>query len=280
MNNADQLHGQLVAGATFFGSELWNLHPNFLAAAAPGEATPTPPPPIDKTDGGLFSAVQLTKEVAAEVQADMTKASTCMLNLTSLGTTYCQSVAAKANNPDLLFDTATWKQVLLHYPMLGPMSFKDTGYSKSIRGVELSSAFLQQILGFAATGPVVGAFQTFIGSFGNKISAGVDKSSKPFHFASNTVFIDAQQVGNEWIVLPHLKMFFCDFTSQERKVYSSCGSATMLDVNLRYIEVDAIWNFQLYKSDPTVAAAFDKLVGASNINKISEAATFFGGTVS
>src|SRR6201747_3195676 len=81
MNSADQLHSQLVAGASFFGGELQNLHPNFLAAAsAPGDATP--PPPIDKTDGGLFSAVQLTKEVAAEVQADMTKASTCMLNLT------------------------------------------------------------------------------------------------------------------------------------------------------------------------------------------------------
>ncbi|WP_167352380.1 hypothetical protein [Paraburkholderia caribensis] len=50
-----------------------------------------------------------------------------MLNLTSLGTTYCQSRAAKANNPDLLFDTCVWKQVLVNYPLLGPCSFQNTG---------------------------------------------------------------------------------------------------------------------------------------------------------
>lgn len=273
-----QLHNQVAAAATFFGETFPEIHPNYYPGAAAAPAAP--PPPIDQNTAGLFSAVQLSRDVPANVQADLETASRCMLNLTSLGTTYCQSRAAKANNPDLLFDTSVWKQVLVNYPLLGPFSFQNTGYKKTIRGVELSSEFLQSILGFATKGPLLGAFQSFIGSFGQKISAGVDSSSKPFHFASNTVFIDAQQVGNTLMVMPHLKMYFCDFTSKDRKVYSSCASATLIDVDLQYIEVDAIWNFALYKSNATVQAAFDKLVGASAINKIEEATTFFSDKVS
>jgi hypothetical protein len=273
-----QLHNQVATAATFFGQVFPEIHPNYYPGVAAAPAAP--PPPVDQNTSGLFSAVQLSKDAPASVQNDMETAARCMLNLTSLGTTYCQSRAAKANNPDLLFDTSVWKPVLVNYPLLGPFDFQMSGFKKTVRGVDISSEFLQSILGFVAKGPVLGAFQTFIGSFGQKISAGVDSSSKPFHFASNAVFIDVQQVGNNWMVMPHLKMYFCDFTSKDRKIYSSCASATMVDIDLEYIAVDTIWNFELYKSNPSVKAGFDKLVGASALNKIEEATTFFSDTVS
>ncbi|MCP3713234.1 hypothetical protein M3I54_41320 [Paraburkholderia sp. CNPSo 3274] len=74
----------------------------------------------------------------------------------------------------------------------------------------------------------------FIGALGPKISAAVDSSSKPFHFAANTVFIDAVQDGQTWMVTPHLKMFFCDFTAKDRNVYASCASNSLVDMDLQW----------------------------------------------
>lgn len=268
------LHNQISDAYSFFGQQMPELHPNYLPLL---RSAPAPTESIDDNKSGIFSVVQLTKEVAATIQPDLEKASECMLGLAALGTGYCQRAAAKANNPELLFDTTTWKQVLVHYPLLGPFSFERSGYSKTIRGVELSTEFLKQILQFPVTGPVLGAFQSFISSFGQKISAGVDKSSKPFHFAANTVFIDAQQVGNNWMVVPRLKMFFCDFTSSERKIYTSCASSNAVDVKMDYIAVEAVWNYQQYKNDREVAQRFDKLINKNAIDQITDSDNFFNG---
>ena len=271
------LHHQISDARSFFGQHIHELHPNYMRSAL--ASAPAAPESIDGNPAGVFSVIKLAKEVPANVQQDLDKATECMMGLTALGTAYCQRAAIQASNPDLLFDTETWKSVLVHYPLLGPFSFQRTGYSKSVRGIELSAEFLKQMLGFSGAGPVVAAFQAFIGSFGEKIQAGVDTSSKPFHFAANTVFIDAQQVGNNWTIFPHLKMFFCDFTSKQRKVFTSCASSTMVDVKLDYIEVDTIWNYLQYKSNADVRQRFDQLTGKSAVKQIEDSDNFFNGLV-
>lgn len=271
------LHHQISDARSYFGQQIHELHPNYMRAE--GLRSAAAPESIDDNKSGVFSVIKLEKEVAANVQQDLDKATECMMGLTALGTAFCQRAAAQANNPELLFDTETWKSVLVHYPLLGPFSFNRSGYSKSIRGLELSGEFLKQLLGFAGSGAVLAAFQAFIASFGEKISAGVDTSNKPFHFAANTIFIDAKQVGNNWTVFPHLKMFFCDFSSKQRKVFTSCSSATMVDVKLDYIEVDTIWNYQQYKSNAQVQQRFDQLIGKSAVKQIEDSDNFFNGLI-
>lgn len=239
-------------------------------------AAPEPTlPKIEENKNGVFSVVHLKKKVAASIQDDLDRASECMINLAYLGTQHCQRLANKKNDPDLLFDTKSWKDVLTHYPMLGPFQFERSKFNQKIRGLDFSSEVLTRILGAAVGGPVVEAFQKFLGGFGTQIKAGVDRSSKPFHFVANTVFIDAKQSGNTWMVEPKLRMYFCDFTSRQSKVYTSCASATMTEVDLDYIAVEAVWNYALYKRDRAVAEKFDKLVGNTAMSQLDESENFF-----
>jgi hypothetical protein len=205
MSSVSLPHNQVKTAGTSVHRVSAPRHPDSLDAAV---SAPAPrPPPIDQNTVSLPGAVDLTREVAAEIQDDMNQASPRMLNLTSSGatsgatsgTTYCQGVAAKVNNPDLRFDTATREQILLHHPLPGPLAFQDTGYSETIRGAELSSKFPQQVPGFAIAMNFARHVPAFVASFGRKTSAGLDTSSTPLHVASNTICIDPRQVGNQLI---------------------------------------------------------------------------------
>ena len=272
-----QLEQQLDQARMFFSPP--RAMPRSVSGLVATAAVEPPLPTLEDNTNGVFSVVHLKKKVAASLQDDLDRASECMINLAYLGTQHCQRLANKKNNPDLLFDTQSWKDVLNHYPMLGPFQFEQSKFNQKIRGLEFSTEVLTRILGASVAGPVVEAFQKFLGTFGTQIKAGVDQSTKPFHFVANTVFIDAKQSGNTWMVEPKLRMYFCDFTSRQSKVYTSCASATMTEVDLDYIAVEAVWNYPLYKRDRAVAEKFDQLVGNTAMSQLDESENFFNFTV-
>ncbi len=150
------------------------------------------------SDDGLVSAVAL-EDVDPDLQSVLDQQYQNLLELTGIASAYIRKKANDKKDPDLIYDYDLWQQVLSNLPLMGPMKSEKSTFHQNIQSVEIATAFLNLILGFAVSSgaSVLSNFQNFLQTIGQNITAGKSKGKDMNTVAAVVIQIGITQIGSQ-----------------------------------------------------------------------------------
>ncbi|XAZ19921.1 hypothetical protein LVY75_07195 (plasmid) [Sinorhizobium sp. B11] len=249
-----------------------------LRAGAPLPSAPKDPQTaFNTTDNGLISVILAQPKVPDSVQKELDVQRQNLIDLTGVASAYVRKAADKANDPNKVYDTMLWQSVFNHLPLMGPSQFVKQTMTQNIKGVELAGKFISTILGVAVGGgPALASFAEFVSGLGDSIRMGVQTGTKSYSVGTISIVLEGQQVGNEIKINPWLKGYFIDFTQDEKKIYSSCGSAESFSMSFSYRVATSLFNYGAL-ANADVKKKYDAFISGTQIDDIESATNFFDG---
>jgi hypothetical protein len=270
----------------FFAGEREKRHPveafgRFRAMNDPSSAFQTGP-------SGQNTAVTVNQKAPdltpAAVLSDAQTAYNYLTSMTGLVSAFMRKQADTKKNPDILFDAKLWETTVEHIPLWDYTNLHRETFSKSLTGIEISTEFLAQMVGFAidiaASAADIKAFTGFLTGLGDKIKAGSTTNNKGFETVNITWGVKFEDKGSAGLqMVPWINAYFIIFSESNKEIYTTCGSYQKYNYNFEYGLINGIWDYQQVKNTPASKASIDSLIAGSVIDDIKNSQNYFGGVV-
>jgi len=276
------LHESLV----FFAGEQVRRRPaeafgRFRAATDPTSAFQT-------GSSGQNTAVTVNQKAPdntpTQTLSDAGTAYNYLTSMTGLVSAYMRKAADTKKDPDVLFDAKLWETTIEHIPLWDYENLRKETFSKTLTGIEVSTQFLAQMVGFAvdvaASAADITAFTGFLTGLGDKIKAGSTTNTKGFETVNITwgvKFEDKAAAGLQMV--PWIKAYFIIFNESNKEIYTTCGSYQKYNYNFEYGLIEGIWDYQQLKSSSDVKSSVDALISKSVIDDVKNSQNYFGGVI-
>lgn len=249
-----------------------------LLAANVGDTDATPQSAFKTSDTGLMSIILAQPTVPEAVQKELDTQRQNLIDLTGVASAFVRKTADQKKDPNLVYDTLLWQSVFNHLPLMGPSQFINQTFSQNLKGIEIAEKFVATVLGVAtAGGPALASFASFLNGLGTSIRAGFESGTKSYSVGAISIVLEGQQVGNEIKINPWLKGYFIDFVQEQKKIYSSCGSAESFFMSFNYRTATSLFNYGALR-DSTVRSKYETFIRGTQIDDIKTADNFFNGT--
>jgi hypothetical protein len=270
----------------FFAGERERRHPaeafgRFRAMTDPTSAFQTGP-------SGQNTAVTINQKVPentpAAVLSDAQTSYNYLTSMTGLVSAFMRKQADAKKNPDVLFDAKLWETTVQHIPLWDYTNLHRETFSKTLTGIEISTEFLAQMVGFAidiaASAADIKAFTGFLNGLGEKIKAGSTTNSKGFETVNITWGVKFEDKGAAGMqLIPWINAYFIIFSETNKEIYTTCGSYQKYNYNFEYGLINGIWDYQRVKNSAIDKASVDSLISSSVIDDVKNAQNYFGGVV-
>jgi len=237
--------------------------------------------PLDVTEAetsdkdGLLNFITVSEKVPSYLDKTFDEVRKDMISLAGIGTAFARRVAEREKKPELLYDTRVWEPIFNKFPLVGPSRFEEKSFNQKIKGIEISTKFLQTI--FQATissGAALKSFREFLADQGKTVSAGIQANSDGYRFGSISIVIEAVPFGDRQILVPKLKGYFLTFNRKDLKWTTGCASGNLLEVDFRFRTATTVFNYEALEDDQTKKAFRDLLRGRTQAN-IADSRNFF-----
>lgn len=207
-----------------------------------------------------------------------------LTNMTGLVSAYMRQQADQQKNPDVLFDAKLWQTTVEHIPLWDYQNLRQETFSETITGVELSTKFLAEMVGFAvdiaASATDISAFQSFLTGLGDNIQAGKTTNTKGYETVNLTFGVRFDDGGAAGLQMtPWIKAYFIIFNETNKQVYTSCGSYQSYTYDFEYGLIEGLWQYQSMISNTQLKAQVDSLISSSQIDDVTQSQNYFGGVV-
>jgi len=276
----------LHQSALYFNGASSKRHP--LQAFGSVMAATDPTSAFQTGSGGMNTIVAVNQQAPAntptQTLSDAQSAYNYLTNMTGLVSAYMRQQADTQKNPDVLFDAKLWQTTVEHIPLWNYQNLQQETFSETMTGVDISTAFLAQMVGFAvdiaASAADITAFQGFLTGLGKSIEAGKTTNTKGFETVNMTFgvrFDDDAGAGLQ--MTPWIKAYFIIFNQSNTKIYTTCGSYQSYTYNFEYGLIEGLWQYQSMMSNPALKTQEDSLISSSQIDDVTQSQNYFGGVV-
>ncbi|TYC48540.1 hypothetical protein FMN50_26095 [Rhodobacterales bacterium] len=183
--------------------------------------------------------------------------------------------------PDKWANPDNWQKPLSALPseFYTPTDITSYKYQEHVKGVEVATKFLENLVTWAAAEAIAPAFGSFITSLGNQISAGIKskyKEMNTYHLSFN--YQPVLNSANSWELMSIAEYYFISFTEKEKTVYSSCASAETFDFDFKYQKGSLLLNWATLSAPANAEnkKAWDAAITGATKDDVTKAQNFFG----
>jgi hypothetical protein len=215
--------------------------------------------------------------------SDAATAYNYLTSMTGLVSAFMRKQANDKHDPDLLFDAKLWQDTVEHIPLWDYADLRKENFNKTITGIEVSTEFLAQMVGFAvdvaASAADITAFTGFLTGLGDKIKAGKTTNTKGFETVNITWGVKFEDKGAAGLqMVPWINAYFIIFSESNKKIYTTCGSYEKYTYDFEYGLINGIWQYNELQK-PDVKSKVDSLINNSVIDDVKNSQNYFGGVV-
>ncbi|MBN9671319.1 hypothetical protein [Roseibium aggregatum] len=183
--------------------------------------------------------------------------------------------------PDKWADPNNWQAPLSNIPaeFYTPTDITSYRYQEHIKGIQIATKFLENLITWAAAEAIAPAFGSFLTSLGDQISAGIKskyKEMNTYHLSfSYQPILNSARI---WELKSVAEYYFISFTEKEKTVYSTCGSAEEFDFDFKYQKGSLLLNWATMNNPANKKNKddWDAVITGSTKDDITKAKNFFG----
>jgi len=236
-----------------------------LAAAAPGASD----------SDGLVAWVGTANGIPGGWQSQQDQTYKDLSALLSIANAYYNK-----QSPNNKFNFDLWDQIYQHFPLFSASKATDETFHQNIKGVEIAVKFLSMMLdAIVLPSAAVTEFGKFLNGIGDQIKLGTNTSGRNYTCVWNNMTYEFVDIGGgHFEYVPKLKLYYVNFTQQNRTISTSCGSYQSYDFNLTYKQRVQLFNYQSVPPGSDLRAKFDQFLSGQQQQQIDDSSNFFSGS--
>jgi hypothetical protein len=164
-------------------------------------------------------------------------------------------------------------------PFISGYSLEDKTYQRRVRGVEVSTQFLNILLdAVSGEGGALNSFRKFLADQGKTIGIKGTQTQEGYKFACIGMVHEVFQIeGGQWIYTPKIRLYFTHFTRKTFQISAGCASYEEFDFDFEVEKVVAPFRIETWRQDSTFRKQVDDFITKYNKANIERSENYFDG---